>query len=147
MSSVMMPVNASLRGAADTIASVRKLKRRGFTEEVPRCHRFARVLRNPWNLWNLVSRLFAWHHEMSGRRARVHDPHVAVGAAAVVRQPQRRRRRARHGDRHVAARAILVRSLPVIEDGPELRLDALAALLQIAKLRFRFRSIAARIGF
>src|SRR6516165_5647034 len=105
MSSVITKAKVYLRGVADTCVSGSKLRRRGFTNKVPRVPRVPRapeVLRNEvprvrelrtpgtsGTPGTLVDRLFAWHHEMGGRRARVHDPHVAVGAAAVVRQPQR----------------------------------------------------------
>src|SRR5580704_12153846 len=54
----------------------------------------------------VASRLFAGGHEVGGRGARIHDPHATL--LVVVRQPERLRSRAGHGDGHVRSGVLRV---------------------------------------
>src|SRR5437870_11862061 len=64
--------------------------------------------------------LFSGNHEMRGRRAGIHDPDRILHA--LVRQSHRLRSGAGHGDGHVRASALLVRTRQVVPDRAERRL-------------------------
>ena len=72
-------------------------------------------------------------------RARTHDPRAAH--LVVVRNAQRRRRGARHRDRHVRPNGGRVLALPRVEHRTEFRLHARAGLLHLGQRRFARRAI------
>src|SRR5829696_4581290 len=68
------------------------------------------------------------NHQMSGRRAGVHDPDAAL--LVVVGKTERLRRGAGHRNRRVGTRALLVLAAEVVEHRAELRLHPAAVLLR-----------------